>query len=230
MQTPAHPSIDGIPGSAKVRDFRQRLNGYRAVRVRTSSKQPLGLNWQFGETTERLLDVGCDALNTGILAAGLRCIDVDVDNPPIASAIKAKILAHFPGAIIRVRANSSRFAVVVRAAEGEPGKRWIAGTPRQIRGSGGRAAVCCARHARFWRFDRMGERARTGYRAARSTARGDGRADHHVAEGMCIASRADQFGDWTHGARQPLRAAAVHAAVDRDQQHGAGRQRIRRGH
>jgi hypothetical protein len=112
-----------------ARDFRDpaSANGYRLVPVRTGSKQPSCKDWQHGADTERLRNVTNDELNTGILAAGLRCLDVDVDDPQIAAAIKTKIVAHFPGAIIRGRANSPRFAVVVRAAEGEPGKRSVPG-------------------------------------------------------------------------------------------------------
>jgi Bifunctional DNA primase/polymerase, N-terminal len=83
-----------------ARDFRDpaSVNGYRLVPVRTGSKQPVGKDWQHGADTERLRNVTKDELNTGILAAGLRCLDVDVDDPQIAAAIKTKIVAHFPGA------------------------------------------------------------------------------------------------------------------------------------
>jgi hypothetical protein len=117
-----------------ARDFRDPAssNGYRLVPVRTGSKQPAGKDWQHGADTERLRNVTKDELNTGILTAGLRCLDVDVDDPQIAAAIKTKILAHFPGAIIRGRANSSRFAAVVRAAAGQPGKRSVPGQHGQL--------------------------------------------------------------------------------------------------
>jgi Bifunctional DNA primase/polymerase, N-terminal/Primase C terminal 2 (PriCT-2) len=102
-------------------------NGYKPVRVRSMSKSPVAKQWQYGEAENQLRAVEATALNTGILTAGLRCIDVDVDNHQIAAAIKTKILALCPGALIRVRAGSSRFAAVVRAADGEPGKRSVAG-------------------------------------------------------------------------------------------------------
>jgi Bifunctional DNA primase/polymerase, N-terminal len=113
-------------------------NGYKPVPVRTGSKQPLGKNWQHGGDAERLLNIGKDELNTGILAAGLRCIDADIDDPQIAAPVKKQICKRFPGALIRQRANSSRFAVVVRAAEGEPGKRKIVGSLGQIEVLGAR--------------------------------------------------------------------------------------------
>ena len=87
-----------------VRPFRQDFlaNGYILVPVRTGSKQPSCKDWQHGADTERLRNVTNEELNTGILAAGLRCLDVDVDDPQIAAAIKTKIWAfprrHYSGA------------------------------------------------------------------------------------------------------------------------------------
>jgi AAA domain/Primase C terminal 2 (PriCT-2) len=116
-------------GGVKVDSFRKLSieNGYKPIRVRSQSKQPIGKEWQLGESEERLLAVEPEALNTGILTAGFRCFDADVEDPQIAAALKKKILAQCPGALIRVRANSPRFAVLVRAAEGEPAKRSVAG-------------------------------------------------------------------------------------------------------
>ena len=120
---------------AAVRDFRLRLieNGYKPVRVRTCSKQPLGKQWQHGESDDQLLAIREDELNTGILAAGLRCIDIDVDNPPIALKI-AELACQRLGssAPIRRRPNSSRYAMVFRASDGQPGKVSISGSEGKV--------------------------------------------------------------------------------------------------
>ena len=66
--------------------------------------------------------------NTGILCDGLRLIDVDVDDPARADAIELLAIQHLGGAPTRRRDNSSRFAMLYRAAKGTPGKRTLRGT------------------------------------------------------------------------------------------------------
>jgi Bifunctional DNA primase/polymerase, N-terminal len=92
-----------------VHAFRQRAiaNGYALIRVRSRSKLPLAREWQHGEGTKALLDVGREALNTGLLVAGLRCIDVDVDHAQLVSEILDQARLHLPaGALQRGRTNS----------------------------------------------------------------------------------------------------------------------------
>jgi AAA domain/Primase C terminal 2 (PriCT-2)/Bifunctional DNA primase/polymerase, N-terminal len=123
---------------AAVIEFRKRCieNGYKPIPVRSQSKQPVGKQWQHGAPEEQLLAINPKALNTGVLTAGLRCFDGDVEDPQVAAALKKKILAWCPGALIRTRANSSRFAVLVRAAEGEPVKRSVSGPHGQLEALG----------------------------------------------------------------------------------------------
>ena len=89
-----------------VRAFRRRCidNGHRAVRVRSGLKMPVGKQWEQGEAKEQLLAIETGALNSGILAAGLRCFDVDVDDPAIADSIEKLIRQRLPDAIVRRRA------------------------------------------------------------------------------------------------------------------------------
>ena len=110
---------------AAVIEFRKRgiKNGYRPIPVRSQSKQPVGKQWQQGAPEEQLLDINPKALNTGILTAGLRCFDVDVDDAATAGLIEKLIRQRLPSAIVRRRGNSPRVMIVARAAEGEPGKR-----------------------------------------------------------------------------------------------------------
>jgi hypothetical protein len=119
----------------EVRDFRQRAidNGYDLVRVRSQSKRPLPHEWQHGDRPDLLLNVRQDALNTGLLLGGLRCVDCDVDDPQVADQIMAAVLGLLPeGALIRRRANSPRVAMLYRAAEGQPGKRVVAGSKGKV--------------------------------------------------------------------------------------------------
>jgi hypothetical protein len=82
--------------------------------------------------TCRVLACSEEALNTGILCEGLRIVDVDVDDAAKAAEIERLAQQYLPpGALIRRRSNSPRFALVYRAAEGAPRKRKI--------GIGGRA-------------------------------------------------------------------------------------------
>jgi Bifunctional DNA primase/polymerase, N-terminal len=108
-----------------VRSFRKRCiaKGYKPIPVRSQSKQPVGKQWQQGAQEDQLLIVEAKSLNTGILAAGLRCFDIDVDDERTAGLIGKLIRQRFPGAIVRRRRNSPRVLIVVCAAAGQPGKR-----------------------------------------------------------------------------------------------------------
>ena len=119
----------------EVRVFRERMteNGYLGIRVRTSSKQPYAHNWQRGESPEALSDVQPEAVNTGLVLAGFRCIDCDIDDPHLAREIVRAVRLHLPpGALIRRRANSPRLALLYRAAEGQPPKRVAKGPKGKV--------------------------------------------------------------------------------------------------
>ena len=122
------------PKASAIRTFRKRCidNGYKPVRVRSQSKQPIGKQWQLGEPEDQVLAVQPSALNTGILAAGLRCFDVDVDDPDVAGLIEKLIRQCFPNAIVRRRGNSPRVMIVASAAEGRPGKRLVNGAKGKL--------------------------------------------------------------------------------------------------
>jgi Bifunctional DNA primase/polymerase, N-terminal len=168
-----------MPEIDRVREFRKKAidNGYSLVPVRTGSKQPLGKQWQHGETEDRLLAVEEHALNTGILTAGLRCIDVDVDNPDVVREIVAAASRHFPTrALVRRRSNSRRLAVIYSAADGQPGKQSIAGAHGKIEVLGdGQQIVADGTH--FWRFAQLDEGARTGHAPTGPAPDGDRGAD-----------------------------------------------------
>jgi hypothetical protein len=67
------------------------------------------------------------ALNTGVLCDGLRAIDIDVDDPEIASRCRSLVVQRFGEAPIRMRRNSPRCLVLYRAATGTPPKIVLAG-------------------------------------------------------------------------------------------------------
>jgi hypothetical protein len=118
-----------------VRAFRQNAiaNGYVLIGVRSSSKAPLRREWQHGDQPKLLLDVRRDALNTGLLLAGLRCVDCDIDDPQLVLEIVQLARLHLPpGALIRRRANSPRLAMLYRATEGQPSKRVSKGSKGKV--------------------------------------------------------------------------------------------------
>jgi AAA domain/Primase C terminal 2 (PriCT-2)/Bifunctional DNA primase/polymerase, N-terminal len=118
-----------------VRAFRKRAiaNGYCPIPVRTRSKQPARKGWQNRADAEQLLEVSNDELNTGVLAGGLRCIDVDVDVVELVLKIFKVVRQRLPhGGLVRRRADSVRLAIVYRAAEGQPGKRSVAGSMGKV--------------------------------------------------------------------------------------------------
>jgi hypothetical protein len=130
----------------EVYAFRQRAieNGYPVIRVRSRSKAPLASEWQHGENPELLLDVRSETLNTGLVLAGLRCVDVDVDDPELVPKIMEQVRLHLPAsALTRGRANSPRVSMLYRAVEGQPSKRKIKGPngKREILGAGQQAVV-----------------------------------------------------------------------------------------
>ena len=112
-------------------------NGYHLLRVHSRGKAPLSPGWHKGETNELLLGVTEDAANTGMLCSGFRVIDVDVDDPQLVHEITAVVRDFLPrGGIIRRRAGSPRYAIVLRA-HGEPGKRSVSGSGGKVEVLGG---------------------------------------------------------------------------------------------
>src|SRR5262245_18435884 len=99
-------------------------NRYTLIRVGSGSKSPLAREWQRGESTEALLDVRPEALNTGLILAGFRCIDIDVDDLRLVAALLEQARQHLPpGALIRTRDGSPRRALLYCASTGQPSKR-----------------------------------------------------------------------------------------------------------
>ena len=104
-----------------------------AARCRSPGKQPAVRGWQRLWETERREDIPiwelmwANARNTGILAAGLRVIDGDVDRPDVAIAVRALAEQRLGKTIVRTREGSPRFSMVYRAADGQPGKGSVAG-------------------------------------------------------------------------------------------------------
>jgi hypothetical protein len=139
------PSSGGIfiPDIDDVALLRARLweGGFRPIAVYNSNvgptddakgKAPKGKEWQIRARKDppeaAIRQPELDALNTGILCDGLRVIDIDIDNPTLAEAVKSKALGRWGECPIRTRDNANgRCALLYRAAEGAPEKRSIAG-------------------------------------------------------------------------------------------------------
>jgi hypothetical protein len=123
---------------ASVVTLRTRLwaYGYRPVAVRNavkgdsgSGKAPLAAGWperaRHNPPADAAEPPDARALNTGILADGLRLVDGDIDEPALAHRIRALACSHFGPTIRRSRITSPRFALLYRASEGEPAKRVV---------------------------------------------------------------------------------------------------------
>jgi len=130
------------PSHEDVAVLRSQLwsNGYRCVAVYTQGKRPFGNAWQSrarqnppGAVTEPVNDA---ALSTGILCDGLRAIDIDVDDPTIASEVKRIAYGILGTCPARRRADSARALLLYRAASGEPCKRTIEGTMGNVEALG----------------------------------------------------------------------------------------------
>ena len=114
--------------------------GFRAVPIynhnstltKSPGKAPKGDDWT--EKARRnppaavVVSPDLEALNTGILCDGLRPLDIDIDNPTIAHSIKAKALSRFGECPMRYRDSGPRVLLLYRAADGQPKKRWVAGS------------------------------------------------------------------------------------------------------
>lgn len=113
-----------MDGVAKLRH--QILDaGYAYVPVRTNQKVPEGFAWQ-KRALDRVFDnVAHTSMNTGIATAGLRAIDIDIDDAEIASKVRALAIEMLGNAPERSRANSCRTLLVYRASDGEPSKQSI---------------------------------------------------------------------------------------------------------
>ena len=102
-------------------------NEYRPVRIRAGLKFPTEDNWHSDAKLNppKAVTDGPDAAypNTGIVTAGLRVLDIDLNDPETVTQIAAYALDSIGHAPIRYRANSNRLLLPYRAAEGAPRKR-----------------------------------------------------------------------------------------------------------
>lgn len=103
--------------------------------VGSPGKQPLGAEWRANALRNPPFCAASPAvphaLNTGILADGLRAIDIDIDDPALAKEVISLALATFGEAPMRYRDGSCRVLFLYRASVGEPPKRSIIGTGNQ---------------------------------------------------------------------------------------------------
>lgn len=141
---PSAYNIDENSGDPlqQVADQRAALwaAGFRPLEVYSKGKRPKGMAWQIRarqtppDAVQRAPKV--DALSTGILADGLRPIDVDVDDDDAAAAICNVVFERFGPAPMRSRSNSPRCTILYRAAEGAPGKKSVIGAKGKVEALG----------------------------------------------------------------------------------------------
>ena len=123
------------PGADEVRKLRAALwqKGYSPVPVRTDGKSTFYSDWPEQARAGEFAAIDCTfdpaLASTGIDCAGLRAIDIDVDDQALVDAICAAAedvgLPEAGG--VRFRENSSRVLWLYRAAEGRPLKRTLPG-------------------------------------------------------------------------------------------------------
>jgi putative DNA primase/helicase len=116
---------------APIADLRTTLwkAGYRPVVLYSNDKRPWGNDWANRarwSTPEAVTVVPtADLANTGILADGLRAVDIDVDDIDRAEELKRLARTMLGAAPVRYREGSPRTTWLYRAAEGEPCKRSV---------------------------------------------------------------------------------------------------------
>lgn len=139
------PDLQAPPDLAAIAVLRAELwqSGYRPLAVyshdarhESAGKAPLGLEWERRARQDPPEAATWPALrhaaNTGILADGLRAVDIDIDDPDLAARLRETALRLLGDAPLRFRENSGRCLLVYRAAAGEPPKRVLAGTAGKI--------------------------------------------------------------------------------------------------
>ena len=125
----------------EVTALRARLwdNGWRPVAVtnyddtrNSPGKRPSGKNWQRDALANPPWSAAHpaveSALNTGILAVGLRVLDIDVEDRETVGRLVVLAEKKLGKTPMRYRANSARCLLVYRAAEGKPKKESLSGT------------------------------------------------------------------------------------------------------
>jgi hypothetical protein len=107
----------------------------RAAAPESRGKQPVGKNWQVPKSAPELHTPIAWSANTGMLTAGLRVFDVDIDDRATVDEIVATI-ARALGVpshdlMIRRRSNSARVSILFRAAAGAPRKIVLSGRDKK---------------------------------------------------------------------------------------------------
>jgi hypothetical protein len=125
-------STDSIEfNSTEIAERRLALwyGGYRPVTLYSNDKRPVGNGWDDHARLNPPSAVSAEPFaagaNTGILADGLRAVDIDVDDPARAEALDRLATDMLGAAPMRGREGSPRHTWLYRAAEGQPHKRSV---------------------------------------------------------------------------------------------------------
>ena len=99
-----------------------RKDGYFPVPIRNGDKRPYGDAW--GERARAGEFFPChEATGIGLLADGLRAVDIDIDDGDLVKEVLALAAVFLGEAPRRWRSNSPRCLLLYRAAEGEPRRK-----------------------------------------------------------------------------------------------------------
>lgn len=102
-------------------------NGYDLLEIANGEKACKVKGWPTGAAKPRnFSNPRPGYLNTGILCAGLRVVDIDCDDPALVEKLEKLARSCLGNAPLRFRENSPRVAMLYRAAEGAPRKRSVA--------------------------------------------------------------------------------------------------------
>ena len=114
-----------LPDQDAINAFRQSAaaNGFQPLAIVDGTKRPVERQWQNVTWVARAKR---GASGTGIKCAGLRFIDVDIDDADAAPTVRSIMAELAMNGPTRGRSNSARFAVLLAAPSGmSPGKRVI---------------------------------------------------------------------------------------------------------
>ena len=112
-----------------VNELRSQLrgNGYKPVVVYTNNKRPVGNAWTEVARKGQATAATSKQANTGILADGLRVVDIDVEDEEASNAIEKSARELLGDAPMRGWSNSFRRILLYRATTGEPSKLKLKG-------------------------------------------------------------------------------------------------------
>jgi putative DNA primase/helicase len=118
--------IESTNPLADIKTLRRTLgaNGFLPIPVVTGDKKPYIKDWPRLAAKGAFIEAEPEfkTLNTGVLANGLRAVDIDIEDAALANAVRKVVVEKLGPAPMRWRSNSGKHLLLYRAADGEPEK------------------------------------------------------------------------------------------------------------